>query len=151
MYTAAAAESPGDAGGGLAAQLSRNDVDDSGRAATPTGGISAATGSTPATTHTHTHDNSTTTLLRCQPAIAKVHYSQSLSQRRLGLALGLVFGYSGLQLLLLLYYYYGLFSTTSWVSRYEKIKTSLDLNVAREDGVSGRSGIAGPALGNWRP
>ena len=31
----------------------------------------------------------------------------------------------------------GLFSRTTWVSRYQKGKTSLDLNEAREDGVSG--------------
>jgi len=29
----------------------------------------------------------------------------------------------------------GLFSRTTWVSRYQKGKTSLDLNVARDDGV----------------
>ena len=32
----------------------------------------------------------------------------------------------------------GLFSRTSWVSRYQKGKTSLDLNEARDDGVLGR-------------
>jgi len=32
----------------------------------------------------------------------------------------------------------GLFSTTTWVSRYHKGTTSLDLNEARDDGVSGR-------------
>jgi len=31
----------------------------------------------------------------------------------------------------------GLFSRTTWVSRYQKGKTSLDLNEARDDGVSG--------------
>ena len=30
----------------------------------------------------------------------------------------------------------GLFSRTNWVSRYQKGKTSLDLNEARDDGVS---------------
>ena len=32
----------------------------------------------------------------------------------------------------------GLFSRTSWVSRYQNGKTSLDLNEARDDGVLGR-------------
>jgi len=31
----------------------------------------------------------------------------------------------------------GLFSRTTWVSRYQKGKTSLDLNEARDDGVLG--------------
>ena len=35
----------------------------------------------------------------------------------------------------------GLFSRTTWVSRYQKSKTSLDLNETRDDGVLGRSGI----------
>ena len=33
-------------------------------------------------------------------------------------------------------------STTTWVSRYQKGKTSLDLNEARDDGVLGCSGIS---------
>jgi len=37
---------------------------------------------------------------------------------------------------------YGLFSTTTWVSRDWKGKTSLDLNEARDDGVLGCSGIS---------
>jgi len=36
----------------------------------------------------------------------------------------------------------GLFSITTWVSRYQKGKTSLDLNEARDDGVLGCSGIS---------
>jgi len=36
----------------------------------------------------------------------------------------------------------GLFSGTTWVSRYQKGKTSLDLNKARGDGVLGGSGIS---------
>ena len=36
----------------------------------------------------------------------------------------------------------GLFSRTSWVSRYQKGKTSLDLNEARDDGVWDDSGIS---------
>jgi len=43
---------------------------------------------------------------------------------------------------LLLYPFNGLFSRTTWVSRYQKGKTSLDLNEARDDGVSGCSGIS---------
>jgi len=45
----------------------------------------------------------------------------------------------GLLLLLLpvLHPFNGLFSRTTWVSRYQKGKTSLDLNEARDDGVSG--------------
>jgi len=31
----------------------------------------------------------------------------------------------------------GLFSRTTWVSQYQKCKTSLDLNEARDDGVLG--------------
>jgi len=38
--------------------------------------------------------------------------------------------------------YYGLYSRTTWVSRYQKGKTSLELNEAREDGVLGCSGIS---------
>ena len=36
----------------------------------------------------------------------------------------------------------GLFSRTTWVSRYQKGKTSLHLNEARDDGVLGCSGIS---------
>ena len=36
----------------------------------------------------------------------------------------------------------GLFSSTTWLSWYQKGKTSLDLNEARGDGVSGCSGIS---------
>jgi len=41
-------------------------------------------------------------------------------------------------LLLLLQLFNGLFSRTSWVSQYQKGKTSLDLNEARDDRVLGR-------------
>ena len=37
---------------------------------------------------------------------------------------------------------YTLFSRTTWTSRYQKGKSSLDLNKAREDGVLGCSGIS---------
>jgi len=37
----------------------------------------------------------------------------------------------------------GLFSRTTWVSRYQKGKTSLDLNEARGDGVLGRQSTEG--------
>jgi len=37
----------------------------------------------------------------------------------------------------------GLFSRTTWVSRYQKGKTSLDLNEARGDGVLGRQNTEG--------
>jgi len=40
------------------------------------------------------------------------------------------------------YYYNGLFSTTTWVSQYQKGKTGLDLSEARDDGVLGCSGIS---------
>jgi len=46
-------------------------------------------------------------------------------------------------LLLLLHQFNSLFSRTTWVSWYQKVKTSLDLNQARDDGVLGCSGI------NW--
>jgi len=36
----------------------------------------------------------------------------------------------------------GFFSRTTWASQYQKGKTSLDLNEAREDGVLGCSGIS---------
>jgi len=42
-----------------------------------------------------------------------------------------------LLLLLLLHPFNGLFSRTTWVSRYQKGKTSLDLNEARDGGVLG--------------
>ena len=42
-----------------------------------------------------------------------------------------------LLLLLLLDPFNGLFSRTTWVSRYQKGKTSLDLNDTRDDGVLG--------------
>ena len=47
-----------------------------------------------------------------------------------------------LLVLLLLLSFNGLFSGTTWVSRYKKGKTSLDLNEARHDGVWGCSGIS---------
>ena len=40
--------------------------------------------------------------------------------------------------LLLWHPFNGLFSNTTWVSRYQKGKTSLDFNEARGDGVSGQ-------------
>ena len=47
-----------------------------------------------------------------------------------------------LLLLLLLHPFNGLFSRTTWVSRYQKVRTSLDLNDARDDGVWGCSDIS---------
>ena len=47
-----------------------------------------------------------------------------------------------LPLLLLLHPFNGLFCRTTWVSRYQKGKTSLDLNEARDDEVLGCSGIS---------
>ena len=46
------------------------------------------------------------------------------------------------ELLLLLHSFDGLFSRTTWVSRSQKGKTSLDLNETRDDGVWGCSGIS---------
>jgi len=43
--------------------------------------------------------------------------------------------------LLLLHLYNSLFSRTTWISRYQKGKISLDLNESRDDGVLGCSGI----------
>jgi len=43
---------------------------------------------------------------------------------------------------LLLHPFNGLFSRTTWVSQYQKSKTSLDLNEARDDGVLECSGIS---------
>ena len=51
-------------------------------------------------------------------------------------------------LLLLLHPCNGLFSRTSWVSRYHKGKTSLDLNDARDDGVWDAVASAGPYANN---
>ena len=56
------------------------------------------------------------------------------------LCLGNLFSFSSelllpLLLLLLLHPFHGLFSRTTWVSRYQIGKTSLDLNEARDDGV----------------
>jgi len=45
-------------------------------------------------------------------------------------------------ILLLLHPFNGLFSRTTWVSRYQKGKTSLDLNEARNGEVLGCSGIS---------
>ena len=42
----------------------------------------------------------------------------------------------------LLHQFNGLFSRTTWVSLYQKGKTSQDLNEARDDGVVGCSGIS---------
>jgi len=42
----------------------------------------------------------------------------------------------------LLHPFNGLFSRTTWVSQYQKGKTGLDLNEARDDGVLGCSGIS---------
>ena len=47
-----------------------------------------------------------------------------------------------LLLLLLLDLFNGLFYRTTWVSQYQKGKTSLDLNEARDDGVLGCSGTS---------
>ena len=44
--------------------------------------------------------------------------------------------------LLLLHPFNGLFFRTTWVSQYQKGKTSLDLNETRDDGVVGCSGIS---------
>ena len=44
-------------------------------------------------------------------------------------------------ILLLLHPFNGLFSRTTWVSQYQKGKTSLDLNEARDDGVWGYNGF----------
>ena len=47
-----------------------------------------------------------------------------------------------LELLLLLHPFDGLFSSTTWASGYQKDKTSMDLNEARDDGVWDGSGIS---------
>ena len=45
-------------------------------------------------------------------------------------------------IVLVLHPFNGLFSRRSWVSQYQKVKTSLDLNEAKDDGVLGCSGIS---------
>jgi len=42
----------------------------------------------------------------------------------------------------------GIFSKTTWVSWYEKCKTSLDLNEARDDGIWDAVTSAGPYANN---
>jgi len=49
---------------------------------------------------------------------------------------------SNRELLLLLHPFNGLFSKTTWVRRYQKSKSILHLNQARDDGVLGCSGIS---------
>jgi len=53
-----------------------------------------------------------------------------------------------LLLLLLLHPFNGLFSRTARVSQYQKRKTSLDLNEARDDGVWDAVALAGPYTNN---
>jgi len=53
-----------------------------------------------------------------------------------------------LLLLLLLHPFSGLFSRTTWASRYQKSKTSLDLNEAREMGFRDAVASAGPHANN---
>ena len=53
-----------------------------------------------------------------------------------------------INLLLLLHRFNGLFSRTTCVSRYQKSKTGLDLNEARDDGVLGCGGISW-TICNW--
>jgi len=48
----------------------------------------------------------------------------------------------------LLHPFNGLFSRTTWVSRYQKGKTSVDLNETREDGVLDAVASAGPYANN---
>ena len=50
--------------------------------------------------------------------------------------------YGYYQLLLLLHPFNSLFSRTTWVSRYKKGKTSLELNKAKDDGALRCSGIS---------
>jgi len=50
--------------------------------------------------------------------------------------------------LLLPHLFNGLFSRTMWVSHYQKGKTSLDLNEARNNGVWGAVASAGPYANN---
>jgi len=51
-------------------------------------------------------------------------------------------------LIILLHPFNSLFSRTTWVSRYQKSKTSLDLNEARDDGVWYTLASAGPYANN---
>ena len=50
--------------------------------------------------------------------------------------------------ILLLHPFNGLFSRTTWISRHQKGKTSLDLNEARDDGVLDAVASAGPYANN---
>jgi len=53
-----------------------------------------------------------------------------------------------LLLLLLLHPFNGIFSRTAWVSQYQKRRTSLDLNEARDDRVWDAVALAGPYTNN---
>jgi len=68
--------------------------------------------------------------LQCYNGLPKEEMSHSLFLHQFQITLLLL-------LLLLLHPFNGLFSSTTWVSWYQKGKTSLDLNEARDDGVLG--------------
>ena len=53
-----------------------------------------------------------------------------------------------IKLQLLLHPFNGLFSGTSWVSRYQKDKTNFDLNKARDGAVGDAVASAGPYTNN---
>ena len=54
-------------------------------------------------------------------------------------------------LLTLRHLLYGLFSRTTWVRRHHKLKTSLDLNEARDDGIWDGSGISWTICEQYAP
>jgi len=53
-----------------------------------------------------------------------------------------------MMIILILHPLSGLFSRSTWVSRYQKGKTSLDSNEARDDGVWDAVASAGPNANN---
>jgi len=75
---------------------------------------------------------------QCQSTEVEVNKETNKSNVH-GIATVRKFGKAAVLLLLLLQLHplNGLFSRTTWVSQYQKGKTSLDLNKARDDGVLG--------------
>ena len=85
--------------------------------------------------------NSTTCWHAALPPVCSSHYYLMVAVWHSG---NVVWSYlmSGPPLLLLLHSFNGLFSRTTWVSWYQKDRTSLDWNEARDDGVWGCCGIS---------
>jgi len=79
------------------------------------------------------------------------HSQQLQQQMTFTLAVALTGCVSEKTTKLLLHPFNGLFSRTTWVSWYQKSKTSLDLNEARDNGVLGCSGISWTTCKQYAP